>query len=239
MRIIKLFGVVLALNFMGLTVAEAALIRTSDGATITNSDLPFTTDTVLSVENGQLTGAFNVDVVGQGIFDVVFDDRSFNDITNFNVVATVSNINDFASSLLDNVFVNVGNFLFDSIPSLTSGCENSSVCFAFIPKEISANGRVLTLGAARNQSLASSQPDVAVEDQGLFLTDRDLVGANAAVFANFFAAPTRIAPPLIITPVNLPGVVQDVPEPSNILWLLVAFVGASYYYRKRRMNLPA
>ena len=234
MKITKFLFVLLTLNFVNMSLAEASLIRTSDGATIDRATLSTTETTVLNVENGQLTGAFNVEVEGEGIFDVVFDDRAFNDITNFNVVASTSNINSFASALLNSVFVNVGGFLFDSIPSLTSGCENSSVCFAFIPKEISANGRVLSLGAARNQSLASSQPDVAVEDQGLFLTDRDLFGASAAVFANFFAAPTRVALPTVNTSLNQVNGVTDVPEPSSILLVLVALIGGAYLRSNRR-----
>jgi hypothetical protein len=234
MKITKVVLLLLAITLINIEFAQAGLIRTSDGGRIELSDLPFTTDTVLEYDNDQLIGAFNVDVAGVGIFDVDFIDQAFNQISEFDIIATTLNVGAFTSSLIDNVFVNVGSFLFDDIPSLTFGCEQPSICIAFVP--ISVSGNAVSAGSAVNQSLASSQADRI--ETTLVSATNDLSGASAAIFARFTNAPTRVAPPVpsrLQAAFQLTPQAQDVPEPSSLFLAAIGIIGIAFY---RRSNLP-
>ena len=60
MKIIKVVLLLLIVILVNTTVANAGLIRTTDGQRIERSDLPSVTETVLEYDNDQLIGAFNV-----------------------------------------------------------------------------------------------------------------------------------------------------------------------------------
>lgn len=231
MKTTKVVLLFIAITLANINVGHASLIRTSDGELVDRSDLPFTTETVLEFDNDQLVGAFNVDVNGVGIFDVDFIDQAFNTISDFDIVATALNAGAFTSSLLDSVFVNVANFLFDDIPTSTLGCENLSVCFAFVPTSVSGSGNAVFVASAINQSLLSSQQDRV--GTSIISSSNDLSLASGAVFARFIEAPTRITPPQnLILPASF-SPIQDVPEPSSLLLALLGMIGLVMYRRVR------
>jgi hypothetical protein len=235
MKIIKVVLLLLIVILVNTTVANAGLIRTTDGQRIERSDLPSVTETVLEYDNDQLIGAFNVNVVGVGIFDVDFIDQAFNTISDFDLVATAQTVDAFTTALISDVFIDVGGFLFDDIPSLTLGCETASVCFAFVPHTVSASGSAVFVGSAVNQSLASSQPDRI--ETTVVSSSNDLSVASGAVFARFFGAPTRVAPPTFnLLAANTPAP-QDVSEPSSIFIALIGMVGIALYRRKPLSSL--
>jgi hypothetical protein len=107
----------------------------------------------LNVVGGQLLGASGVDVGGT-LYDVEFrkdscialydgcdspDDFTFN---------TESDALLASQALLDQVFIDGGYGNFDSVPSLTVGCENSTTCNAFTPYR--RESTLVFAAAARN-----------------------------------------------------------------------------------------
>jgi hypothetical protein len=234
MKVIKLLCVFLFFTVVNVNIAHAGLILASDGSIIEPSELSSTVGTVLDLDNGQLVGAFNVDVDGIGIFDVDFVDLAFNAISDFDIVATALNVNAFTSALLSDVFIDVGNFLFDDIPSLTLGCEASDLCKVNVPTSLSGSGSVVFFGSAENQSLASNQPDEI--SLGGITVGNDLSLAESAVFARFTLAPERIAPSatsFLQASFQFAPASQEVPEPSSFLMILLGLLIVVSYRRNR------
>jgi hypothetical protein len=89
----------------------------------------------LQISGTELTGALNVDVNGT-LYDVAFLEGSciglFAGCTSFTFTTSADALA-AAQALLDTVFLDVGAGAFDSIPSLTFGCESLAYCAAVVP----------------------------------------------------------------------------------------------------------
>jgi len=98
----------------------------------------------LNVVAGQLVGASGVDVGGD-MYDVSFDDGSC-----ISLFSGCDAISDFAfgsqaaaiaaaQALLDQVFIDGAQGAFDTMPNLTRGCTDSTICDALIPFALDAD----------------------------------------------------------------------------------------------------
>jgi PEP-CTERM motif len=90
--------------------------------------------------SGILTGALNVDVGGT-FYDLQFVDGTCASV--FSVCDqshfTFTNQSDAtlaSQALLDQVFVDIGSYLFDSDPYTTYGCTDPTVCYAYTPYDV-------------------------------------------------------------------------------------------------------
>ena len=113
-------------------LANAVLIRVSNGDTVTN--LALETETVWDIDDisGNLLGAFNVDVGGT-LYDVAFRDGSLRTVyLNTSIVDVRTSIEamEFTEALETSVLLNGvrPSRAFDTEPELTSGCSNEIVC---------------------------------------------------------------------------------------------------------------
>jgi hypothetical protein len=92
----------------------------------------------LVVQGGQLIGATGVDVDGSlynvqfldGFYSDTFQDESDLDTT------SEAQARLFGQALMDQVFVDTAEGLFDSDPELTFGCGNLNECIVWIPFDI-------------------------------------------------------------------------------------------------------
>jgi len=100
------------------------------------SALP-TSAAILQVDgNGNLTGALDVDVGGV-LYDVAFQDGSFNNLYNGTLFFTDEQTALLASqSLMNTVFIDGPQGNFDSNPILTAGCTENTDCFVYTPWQI-------------------------------------------------------------------------------------------------------
>ena len=132
---------------------KAALIPTGLGSTLLDVD-----------GNGILQGAQYVEVGGV-LYDVVFVDGLFSDIFPTTASLTARNHTQgirFAQAILDQVFLNVGGFSFDSDFNLTKGCnlpltQASNACGIYVPDpETLSTGRILS---ALNSAVINGFPE--------------------------------------------------------------------------------
>jgi len=110
-----------------------------------------TTAATLNVVGGQLLGASGV-IVGGSSYDVAFIDGTC--IALYNGCDSISDFtfqsHDAAvlasQALLDQVFLDVGAGVFDSVPNLTTGCEADPVeCRAMTPYEASSTSLLVSV----------------------------------------------------------------------------------------------
>ncbi len=143
----------------------------------------------LTVVNGQLLGASNVDVGGT-LYDVDFVDGTcvalFGgcDVSGPFIFSTQASRTMAAQALLDQVFVDGPLGAFDSTPDLTNGCEFADHCEVRIPSGIFAPTGDFGVQLAFN--------DAGNNDLNIDLTfagDVDTTGLSHAVFAVFSVAP--------------------------------------------------
>ena len=118
-------------------LANAVLIRVSDGDTVTN--LASETETIWDIDDvsGNLLGAFNV-AAGTALWDVVFRDGTFTNVypSTATVIATTSlEARNFRDALASNVLVDgaTAQHWFDSSHELTSGCGDIASCKVSTP----------------------------------------------------------------------------------------------------------
>ena len=170
---------------------------------------PSTAATLVIDENGILTGATGVDVLGVS-YDVEFVDGTFTSI--FGDGSTLSfagsgqtGVVAAAESLLDQVFIGV----FDNDSNLTRGCSFNLYCIATIPYEVQ-EGEYLALAALNNNQFGFE--DFYGSDRGDVNFDTSL--NPSLVFARFTLSGST--PP----PVN-----GAVPEPTTWAMMLFGFFG--------------
>ena len=172
--------------------------------------------------DGLLIGASGV-IIGNNLYDVRFlggtctevfgsCNRSSFDFTTLGAASSA------LVALRDQVFIDTAKGAFDSIPSLTFGCQGGAIsCRTFIPAETAgnfANGLSLT-----NRSLSSVD-----------LIGRDGVGFNENLPSNgvgHFARFTLTGP--------LPSTLPAVPEPSTWALMLAGFGMVGYALRRRKV----
>ncbi|TRY33922.1 hypothetical protein [Aliiglaciecola sp. M165] len=201
----------------------ASLISFSSWAIL----IPTGVDNVLlEVDNqGTLVAARNISVNGL-LYDVEFDDRSFTDIfgdaTGLDAISDVEAF-DFSVALLDFVLIDLNNFLFDSLPLTTLGCENADICQVMTPFDVSQT----EVSVARAVNVASINGD-------------SVTLGNTTPLAPGLGRP-RPLPPVdpptelaVYANWSLSNVAIDVPEPPP--WtILLAMV---LIFARRRLNHP-
>jgi hypothetical protein len=181
--------------------------------------------TLITDSGGQLLGADNVDLGSLGFFDVRFVDGTC--ISLFNGCDNAVDDFDFQSSddattaaqaLLDQVFLNTSNSLFDSQPELTVGCDENS-CSALIP--FAGNGLSVDLMIAINTSTISGDGLLRTFASTIFSPD-----ANT----NDFSVYARFSPSALIS----------IPEPSALLLFGFGLLGlAGFKWHRRQEMSPA
>jgi hypothetical protein len=175
----KMITVVLFAAYVGLGVAQAA---------------------ILQVSGGKVTGAVGIDIEG-ALYDVAFREG-----TCIAVYGGCPEGSDFpwldfpaAQALIDQVFIDSAIGLFDSVPSLVFGCEDPTQCTAVLP---------LHLGVQIGFIIGAHNVDESSEDRirsvGFHL-GLDTTDDPALVWAVF--TPSRIPEPsaLVLLLVGLAG----------------------------------
>ncbi len=106
---------------------------------------------ILSISNGQLVGARNVEANGS-LFDVTFADGSCSQLfsgcgstADFPFTANFE-VSGFLTALRDQVFLDSAAGNFDSDPSLTFGCEDGTRCNVLVPTFVRSSGLLLANG---------------------------------------------------------------------------------------------
>ena len=188
--------------FAGLPAAASAAVLLVDGS-------------------GQLTGARNVDVGGKR-FDVQFVDGTCtglfggcDEISDF-AFSNETDATAAAQALLDQVFLDTPEGMFDSKPELTFGCSDIVSCTAFIPYALSAQGSPDSVGTANALNFSPEFPDV-VFGSGSALKGSDLSEGVISVYALFTES-----------------VAGDVPTPGALSLLGLGLAGLAFVGRRRR-----
>jgi hypothetical protein len=166
----------------------------------------------LVVAEGQLIGATGVDVDGT-LYDVQFLDGFYSDtFQDESDLDTTSEAQArlFGQALMDQVFVDSAEGLFDSDPELTFGCGNLNACFVWIPFDIDFDTFEVTAVLAINRRPEATQPEGV----------RDSVGGNG--YLNNFADDT--------TWVYADWQVVPVPAAA---WLFVSALGLLGWMRRK------
>lgn len=94
---------------------------------------------VLQVDQGKLIGATGVVVDGVS-YGVSFSDGSYSSLYGNSesfLFSTRAKAVSASQALLDQVFLDIGGYLFDSTPNLTRGCPELSYCGAATPYKLS------------------------------------------------------------------------------------------------------
>ncbi len=173
---------------------------------------------ILQIDNGQLTGANEVDIDGT-LFNVQFVDGTCialfsgcDSVADFDF-QTQARATQASQALLDQVFLD-GIGRFDSQPILTNGCDLSNTCFVFTPWEPTLGGR---FGAAIAENHAPPNPD-RVDPLLLRAPSVDLAIIIGTTFAKW-------------TPSSNP----PVPTPDAGFLMLTGLLGiAGYRWNRRR-----
>jgi len=197
-KVVLFIAMVLAFSFSGLQIEEARAVT-------------------LNVSGGILFGATGVDVLGTS-FDVTFVDGSCVDLYSGCDEAADFDFTDAASAqaaaqaLLDDVFIDSADGLFDTHPELTLGCGDTFACFTLIPY----GGLLISqFDAAVFRNRVSDSNDAVFLGNQNAITDWAL--NNGINFAHFTPTPT-----------------DSIPEPSTFLLLGSGVMGLIAYRHRRR-----
>ncbi len=169
-----------------LLAIAAALAST---AVLTGLPAPSEAMPILTISNGQLTGARNVEANGT-LYDVSFREGScislFNGCNSPNdfIFSSRSTSRGFLTALQNQVFVNTAQGAFDSNPGLTAGCSGAN-CSIYLPLPVGnqffADLDILSNGRRESEDFIFSFPVIGRA------TDTSLL--SNAVFAVVELAP--------------------------------------------------
>ena len=196
-------------------LANAEFIRVIDGETVSAPASESTT--IWNIDNGNLLGAFNVNVDGtlwdvrfiDGLFDIVFTDASFVE------VRTVSEAGAFSGALSELVIRDVAPYLLDSRPASVFGCSVIEYCELLTPFGLMHVGGVFT-EVSIYQNIFGGGGD-SVNNNNWYSTQFDTTNAIQAVWA-----------------VWEQKVVEDIPEPATFSILALGLIGlASRRFKKQ------
>jgi hypothetical protein len=145
--------------------------------------------TTLNVAGGQLLGASNVDVGGV-LYDVVFTDGSCIDLfsgcddsSDFAFTAEAEALA-VATALDQQVFIDGPEGNFDTLPGLTSGCGNPTLCEVYVP--YATNGTTVQVARVQNRTPPGADE---VEGGRLLLTVSTPLSSDSATYAVFTLVP--------------------------------------------------
>jgi len=169
----------------------------------------------LIVISGELVGATDVVVSGLGIYDVSFQDGSCASVfsgcdalSDF-AFTTFEQTNAAGKALLEQVFIDSAEGLFDSTPWLIRGCEDISRCIALIPNKFSGEW-VFSKNIINDSNEASDRLSLLTN----LRPDQSITGRANSTFAVF-------------TPVT------QVPAPATI-WLLGSVLIALVGFKRKK-----
>jgi hypothetical protein len=165
----------------------------------------------LIIDTGQLMGADNVDISGS-LYDVRFEEGSCDTLfsgcisSSFTFPTQIS-ATAAAQALLDQVFIDNGSGLFDSVPTNTFGCV-SGTCQVMIPFAL-IPGLITTRTAINNNTISS-------DSIGLINTGRTTNTGSQGdrVYAVFTEA-------------------DDIPEPSAMALFGLGLIGIAITRRRQ------
>ncbi len=176
----------------------------------------------LRVDDGQLIGATGVDIEGE-LYDVNFVDGSCisifdgcEDASDFTFDGTQALA--ASQALLDQVFQDTSEGLFDSSPDLTNGCTSTEYCYAYTP--VSFFGPFVVVSIVALNAFPSAPADF--QDQILqrgSTPEGDSGNAPDSVWAVWNPAP-------------------PVPVPAAA-WLFGSALLGLFGFRKRKSSVPA
>lgn len=159
-------------------------------ATLLLSPVPATSATLIVNGSGQLSGANDVDIGGT-LYDVRFEDGSCagvfsgcDDAGDFDFDNAVGLI--AAQALVDQVFLDSAQGLFDSRPDLTSGCGHPNLCYTYIP---TSSGKGVYAG---NRAVAGGDDIGELDFDPLFDHGQD----SQVVWARFSIVQAAVPEPL-------------------------------------------
>ena len=182
---------------------------------------------VLQVSAGVLTGASGVTVGAlPGTYSVAFLDGNCNTLfagcnPSLFAFSSAGQALGASAALLDSVFVDTGQGLFDSVPGLTRGCNSTAICTVITPYAITTVSSQLEVGVAYNYDALVAVADTA--DLGAVLQTRNTFFESGLVYAVW----SREA-----------GAPAAVPEPGTLALLGSAGAVLGWTQRRRRPAIP-
>lgn len=174
---------------------------------------------VLTVIDGQLAGAQNVEIDG-ALYDVSFSSDSCiavfggcNEASDF-AFTTVLAAKAAAQALIDQVFLDGPEGLFDTDVSATLGCEAGADCLAIIPFDVVGAG---PWPVQRTFARNSNDEDFDAAVSGAGGAEADSVLSDHRVWAVFTAT----------------GIGDEIPTPGMVSLLVLGLAGIALARRKR------
>jgi hypothetical protein len=178
---------------------------------------------ILTLADGELTGAQDVFIEGIGEFDVKFVDGTCvelfsgcDELSDFTFI-TEEDAKAAVEALFDQVFVDNDLGLFDSDPRLIAGCDSSSACGAIFPFQFGND-----FGEYG-----------AIDSDQLFVAGASNRSSRARFGDNYFQIPLD---PSITTGNSRVYTIftrQPVPEPATFALILLGLAGI--WYRRSRI----